>query len=341
MQNEPLNKLIQFITPQEHIFASASNHLYKSVDNGKIWTLDCICDIDPIEKLCSISTLTQRFFRVGIYQAVMLSSGTRILICAHRIYRAAKEEKLASPVFNIRRWARPLVLCPVSNGSLYWGEYFKNSKRSEVYVYGSDDDGQSFHIAYTFPSKSIRHIHGIFYDSYDDKIWITTGDRDEECAIWLTDDNFRSVQKVSGGNQQFRVGPLLFNKTHIYFGSDTPEERNHIYRLNRKTNNLKQLQVTANSIFRGCKVGDALFFATIIDRSKTNPSLDAQIWGSSDGLNWKQIAKFGKDLWPTMPFLYGQIFFPTGDNNTGYLWFTPFATQKHLTLQKIAVKTAI
>ena len=93
-----------------------------------------------------------------------------------------------------------------------------------------------------------------------------------------------------------------------------------------------------SSVFWGCKVGDYLFFSTVVESSKVNECKDACIWGSKDGENWKCIARFRKDIWPMKLFQYGQIFFPTGENNTDYLWFTPFATEKHLTLQKLNVK---
>ena len=39
-------------------------------------------------------------------------------------------------------------------------------------------------------------MHGIFIDPYDGRIWVTTGDDDHESAIWFTDDEFKTLEKV-------------------------------------------------------------------------------------------------------------------------------------------------
>jgi hypothetical protein len=68
-----------------------------------------------------------------------------------------------------------------------------------------------------------------------------------------------------------------------------------------------------------------------------NTPRQAVIWGSPDGEKWKRIAAFRKDLWPMKLFQYGQVLLPAGENNTEYLFFTPFATEKHLTAQRLKI----
>ena len=140
-----------------------------------------------------------------------------------------------------------------------------------------------------------------------------------------------------GGNQQSRALQLLFTKDYAYFGTDTPFEINHIYRLDKSSGRIEKLASVDASVYWGCKVGDALFFSTALEFSSVNVCSFASIWGSLDGRRWRQVAKYKKDLWPTRYCEIGQIFFPQGNNNTGYLFYTPVATEGDQTLQRIRV----
>jgi len=221
--------------------------------------------------------------------------------------------------------------------SLYFGEYFGNPDRQAIHIYGSQDGGRHFETVYTFPPGTVRHVHGVFADPYSDLLWVTTGDTDEESAIWITDDRFGHLERVVGGTQRHRAVQLLFTERFVYFGSDTPLERNYLYRLERESGRVKCLQTVQGPVFYGCKVGDVLFFSTVVEPSSVNVERHACLWGSPDGNSWQCLAKFRKDFWPMKLFQYGQILFPSGENNTGRLWFTPFATECDQTLRCLYV----
>ena len=74
----------------------------------------------------------------------------------------------------------------------------------------------------------------VFTKIHTQKIWLTSGDLDEESAICTVDKSFGKINKEISGSQQTRAIKLLFDENYIYFGSDTPEELNHIYRFNKK-----------------------------------------------------------------------------------------------------------
>lgn len=175
--------------------------------------------------------------------------------------------------------------------------------------------------------NNIRHIHGIYQDPYSDLVWISTGDNDDECALFRTDISFEKLDKALSGSQQIRTIKLLFTKDYVYFGSDAPEEVNYIYRLSKETNKVEKLVEVGSTVFHGCKVGNWLFFSTAIEPSKTNLTKEAEVWGSPNGTDWKCLLKFKKDMLPMKGFQYGQIFFPVGKGNEEDLWISPFATK--------------
>lgn len=292
----------------------------------------------PKQTLLGWTSLGERILRLGVHSLHVAADLELIIVVRKRVLRYDLLARRFTHSYDIPRGKRFLFLCLGAGGDLLFGEYFSNESRQAVHIYRSSDGGRSFGIAHEFPTGTIRHVHGVFHDPFIGALWITTGDTDAESGIWVMQDNFKSLERKLGGSQQTRAVQLLFTATHVYFGSDTPLEKNFIYRLHKETGYVERLQEVESSVFWGCKVGNCLFFSTAVEPSRVNTSCYACIWGSPDGVNWKCIAKCQKDIWPMKLFQYGQIYFPAGENNTGYLWYTPFATEKHMTVQKMNVK---
>jgi hypothetical protein len=244
-------------------------------------------------------------------------------------------------LFSDFKGSRPLFICLSDEGDIYFGEYFDNQQRDVVKIYQSTDKGESYQVAYTFPPKTIRHIHGIFQDPFTSQIWVTTGDYDHESAIWNTEDKFQNLEQVMGGEQKYRAVQLIFTKEYIYYGSDSPLEPNYLYRLNKQTRIVERLQEVQGSVFYGCLVGSKFFFATVAEPSEVNKDPYVYIWGSEDGRAWKVLKKYRKDPLPMKLFQYGQIHFPRGENKTDTLWYSPQGTKDDLTLQRMAIKGAL
>lgn len=217
--------------------------------------------------------------------------------------------------------SRPLALCVTPHG-LYYGEYRNNSERRPVHVMFSAD-GLDWTTAHEF--RGVRHIHGVYYDPYADALWATSGDTDAESAIWCSDDRFASVRRMLGGSQQARAIGLLFTRKHVYFGSDTPDETNHLYRLDRITGEVRRLMSVEGSVFHASRAGEWLLFSTAVEPSRSNRSKDAVLYGSRDGETWLEIARRPKDAWALRYFQYGQLLLPSGNNLTGRYWYSAFA----------------
>ncbi|MBW1673126.1 MAG: hypothetical protein JRJ45_05680 [Deltaproteobacteria bacterium] len=330
-----MTALLHYIDP-DIMITSKGVKLNISYNSGECRDIAFTLSLPSQLRLRSLSDLSSRLFRCRIHHAVRIRKNIIVLIGFGMIYAYDLKANRLNPKTTPVSGKRSLNLCVDNTSHLYYGEYRDNQDRTPVHIYGSDSGGRRWKVVWRF--TGVRHVHGVFHDSYDDKIWVTTGDEDKESGIWVTDDCFRTLDRVVGGTQQLRAVTLLFTQSHVYFGSDTPLERNFIYRLDRKTGKIDKLQEVESSVFWGCKVGESLFFSTAVEPSKANRCRDACIWGSKDGETWKCIARFGKDIWPMKLFQYGQIFFPAGENNSDYLWFTPFATEKHLTIQRLDIK---
>ena len=222
--------------------------------------------------------------------------------------------------------SRPLNLCH-AHDNFYYGEYRSNPERSPVNIWQWQQEQSAWQSVWQF--TNVRHVHGIFHDPYTDSIWATTGDSDDESAIWQTSDNFKTLNKVVGGNQQFRAVQLLFTKEYVYFGSDAPEEQNYIYRMARDGANHERLITVDSSVFFASKVNERLFFSTAVEPSTRNDSRMAAIWSAEGNGVWERVAEYKKDSLPMRYFQYGQIQFPSGPGDDVHLYFSPFATAGH------------
>jgi hypothetical protein len=288
--------------------------------------------------LTSRTALTYRLVRDGFHALTILGGQNNDLTMVAAVPGALVTRIPDSDEFHvthqIQRGTRPLHVTADPAGRIYWGEYFDNRERAEVYIYVSTDRGRTWQVAYTFPAGSIRHVHNIVYDGWGDCLWILTGDEGAECKVLRASCDFRSVEVMLSGNQQARAVAAVPSQNGLYLSTDTPFEKNHVYRLDQ-AGKVEQVGDLANSSIYGCRVGcgvgEAVFFSTMIEPSAVNTSrevhLVGSIIGSRDGTNWPVLARWEKDALPMRYFQYGNAFLPDGENATNYLAATTIAVE--------------
>jgi hypothetical protein len=216
---------------------------------------------------------------------------------------------------RIQRGTRPLHITATPTGKVYWGEYFDNRERAEVHIYVSEDRGATWQIAYTFAPGAIRHVHNIVHDPWRNCLWILTGDEGVECKILRASHDLSSVETVLEGNQQVRAAAAIPTREALYLSTDTPYEKNHVYRLDASGRLECVGDLNSSSIY-GCQVREALFFSTMAEPTLVNERRKIQIAGSCDGREWNTLLTWKKDFWPMGYFQYGNVIFPDGNNTT-------------------------
>jgi hypothetical protein len=190
------------------------------------------------------------------------------------------------------------------------GEYFQNIEKKSVNIYSSIDNGKTWNVAYTYTEGNINHIHGLFLDPYINRIWVATGDRDNECIIGYTEDEFKTFNEVFRGGQEYRTCQLFFYKDFIVFGTDTQYQQNVIKKFDRKTLEITELQKVQGSVIKGGQVGDVAFVSTTVEPSDVNTDKWAHLWVTKDGLHWEEKYKAKKDRLPATLFQFGTFEFP-------------------------------
>ncbi len=272
--------------------------------------------------------LSARLFRDGFHALAVLPSGQLIAAVPGAIVALHSGDSEFRQTFKIMRGTRPLHITAVPDGTVFWGEYFDNASREETHIYASTDAGLTWHIAHSFHKRAIRHIHNIVHDPWQDCLWILTGDYGDECRILRAKCDLSTVEVILQGNQQARAVAALPLEDGLYFASDTPLQQNFIYRLDRQGTLSQLTPITSSSIY-GCRVGEHLFFSTMVEPSGVNRSNTVRVYGArvSDSARWDALLSWTKDRWPMKFFQYGNAFFPDGNNTTTCLALTTIAVE--------------
>ncbi len=314
------------------MYAAKGYSIYSSHNEGKSWTLDGKV-IDKKYSFIGNFRLLARLLRIEVSGMLILEDGSRVLIAKKGIFVAKPNSKEYIRTFNITRGSKPMNICQDSDGSLYFGEYIMNGpflrdEREEVHVYKSEDNAYSWNICYTFPKNTIRHIHGIFYDKFTDKMWFTSGDRGNECIIGNTDNGFKSINIVKQGGQKYRAVKLFFYKDFIVYGTDTQIEQNYIYRFSRKSGDEECIQEVQGSVISGVQVGSQACISTAIEPSEINKEPYVHLWYSPDGKQWKDIYKVKHDSLSLKYFQFAKMQFPHNAIIGDKIIFTGHAVKK-------------
>lgn len=242
-------------------------------------------------------------------------AGNLMAIRSGQVYRMNPDEVL-EPLFAIQGDS---VLhggiCEDTNGWTYFGEYFMNPAREEVRLWRLDPEMQDWEVAYRFQAGSIRHVHGIYRDPYDEQaLWVPVGDYSGECFFYLSRDRFRKVERFGDGSQLWRAVRLFFTPDHICWLTDSQMEQNFACRMDRRTGKVEVGQSLAAPVWYGTQTQEGVYVAfTTVEPGPAVTRNSAAVLVSSDAFNWDEIYRFKKDFWrPMKLFKYGVIACPSG-----------------------------
>jgi hypothetical protein len=155
---------------------------------------------------------------------------------------------------------------------------------------------------------------------------VLTGDYGEECRVLRASLDFSRVEVVRSGDQQARAVAAVPVADGLVYATDTPLEKNFVYRMDRD-GSLTRLAALSSSSICGCTAGGAFFFSTMVEPSAINPDQLVRVYGARAGGEWDALLSWKKDAWSMRFFQYGNAFFPDGENTSGCLAVTTAAVQ--------------
>lgn len=307
----------------ERVIGSRGRTLFRSEDGGATWHRWLSLPVPLSWAAMSAQRLLRRMTRAHVYHVLPLGGRRFVVFGLRRIFSIDGDPPAVVAQTRLRG-SRPLSVA-VAGRSIYYGEYRSNPDRAPTRIWHSDDGGERWEAAWEF--TNVRHVHAVCYDRFTDTLWATTGDDAEEAGVWVSRDEFSTVQRVAGGSQQLRVVDLVFTEDFVFFGSDTPHERNFLYRMERDGSNREKVRAVEGSVFYGRSSEGRLYFSTACEPSTVNPPEAATLWTSSDGSSWAPTVRVRKDIWPLKLFQYDQIQLPRGEFESGTIWISLIGTR--------------
>lgn len=306
----------------DRIFVDNGYEVYSSNGGGGNWVYDGFVPVTSWRRLICFSSLLQRTTRGGISLLLPLPDGTRLAVTAGRIWRADPGSRTYAPVFELSKGSMPLSLCTDADGAVLWGEYHLNLLRSDpIRIYRSEDSGRTWETAFTFSAGSVCHIHKIVHDPYENVLWICTGDRDREVAIFRKDKSFTTMSPLVQGNQEYRTVALIPLPDCLLYGTDNPRGDNFIIGLDRKTGKVRRVQAIPGPVVYGCRVGNMAAFSTMVERQVH----EATLWVGNEK-KMEKVAHFnafkGARVMRELAG-YPTAVLPDGESEWPNLYFTP------------------
>jgi hypothetical protein len=297
------------------------------IEHGKMLKTVCL-PLSIFKKLVSIFRLARRVMRTdkSVFYPVCNNGRLEAVIGVYQknFYRIDWPTMAVRKTGKFQQGRVPLhqSICETEKGNFFLGEYSSNKKNISVPVWKSDDKGNSWKIVFEFPRDKARHIHGCFWDTFEKKVWVCTGDFEGECHIICADEDFKNIEWLSDGTQVWRTCHLIFKKDYVFWGMDSPLSQSFVCGLDRKTRTPERIFKVPGPIWYAKELEDGwMLFASAIENGPFVKGEHACIFATQDGLGWHEIYKVRKDKWPTIPFKSGVIAFASGRQNSSCFYF--------------------
>ncbi len=298
------------VTGEGVYYASLGEDVVRSTDCGRSWHLDCE-GAWPRWARRRLPRLAARLLRRYVAALAVLPSGARVLIRRDGVYRAAPDDRHAIRSFTVTRGSRPLNLAVDEKGRVFFGEYGSGLESGRVRVYGSDDEGASFHVAYEFPTGAIRHIHNVIPDG--DGYLVLCGDFGEQPGIARLDASLQAMDWVVRGSQLARAVSALVDDDSITYGTDSDREPNFIVRVEKRSGRIDKLCSVEGSSLYAAEFGGLRLISTCVEPNVSGESKFAAIYGSLDGGDFTLIRRHLKDRWHPVLFQFGTAVLPRSE----------------------------
>jgi hypothetical protein len=269
---------------------------------------------DGLKSLLGLFRTGRRAFRLDKCNVIPVENSL-VIIRQGSVYHFDLNSKLLTKVLvlsNCRNILHQSMLV-TENGEVFFGEYGNNASRSEVPVYRSQDSGKSWQKIYTFNAGKVKHIHGCYWDKYEEKVWVFTGDFSGECYAICTDKDFKNIEWVGDGQQSYRMCNAFFEEDSIHWIMDSQLEDSYHVRMDRRTRKIERLNKFPGPVWYIKRLLDGYYLAATAQ--EIGPGVKdqyAHIMASKDLNTWEDIAQFKHDGLPKRYFKFGVIGFADG-----------------------------
>lgn len=291
---------------------------------------------DCIARMKIVRNIRRNF---GANNLVVLESGT-ILVSFDRVYRSDDEGRSFRSVFHYdsSRVSTPFLHGITTDGddNVYFGEYDCSKRPHRIRIYRGAEDGRRWSIFHEFPPGEVFHVHSVKYDPYRDRLWVCTGDTDEESGLYYFEKGDGPPVLLGGGDQGWRIVSLIPTEDCLYWCSDNTHEGSRIYRYDLAKGEREEIRFIGKPCYDSMRLSDGtLVFSTVYEpgsqySAEADVEATADIWVSRGGSTFYRILTLaGEVIGSEHGERRPRILFPQGDESAEYLYFTPQYTENH------------
>lgn len=313
---------VEWVEPKRMI-VSRRNAIYEAFDENGERKLRKIAQIKaPLWKTIASSTrLTQRLLRFMVTNLIPLKNEDLFVAFDKSIGIIREGFYRQIPLLRPCRILRSS--CAIDNeGNLFFGEYLSNPDRTQIRIYRCSLVDLKAEVVYTFPAKSVRHVHGVYFDQFDRSFLCLTGDMGRECKMIRFQPDFKGVDVIGEGDETWRAVSVLFTEDSFYYGTDAELSENYIYKVDRKSGRRESICEVDGTVYYSKKIGQWMFFATTAEKAPSQRENVASIWVvNSKTDEARKIVTFKKDVWNGTLFMFGTIHFPFANLLSNELYF--------------------
>jgi len=266
------------------------------------------------KKILGKFRLFRRALRLDKCNVVPVEDGM-VIIRQGKVYHYNSIQKKLKVTLNLNNCRNVLhqSIAVINQKELFFGEYGNNAARKEVPVYHSIDGGHNWKSVFVFPPGKIKHIHGCYYDHFEDKIWILTGDFEGECHILCSDKTFKHMEWIGDGNQIYRTCNLFFEKDSVHWIMDSPLQNSYHIQLDRKTRTIHQKQLFPGPVWYIKRLTDGYYLAATAQEIGIGVRDQySHLMVTKDLDTWEDLFQFKHDGLPKRFFKFGVLGFPDG-----------------------------
>ena len=314
---------IEWLSP-ERVLLSKRNILYESEGIGRSSMRRVGAISQPLWKSLVIRRrLVQRALRQMFYNVLPLADGSIFVTYAKEVgvFRDGTYRRLKGLV----RPCRVLRGAVAEDGQVFFGEYLDNAERGPVRIYRYLPGDRDVSVVYTFSPGAIRHVHGIYRDPVDRRLWCLTGDMGHEARILVTDDDFETLTTIGSGDESWRAVSVLFTRDAIWYATDAEFTQNKVFRIDRATRQRSEIGAVDGPVYYSVKWRENLFFAVTAELCPSQDGKSATLWTVNEGA-LERVVSFDKDRWP-VKLLPGTLHFPLGPGVEDGLYFQGVALE--------------
>jgi hypothetical protein len=160
-------------------------------------------------------------------------------------------------------------------------------------------------------------VHGCYFDPYEEKIWVPTGDFDNECYLLCADRDFKNIEWIGDGQQAYRTCNLFFEQDSVHWIMDSQLQDSYHIRLDRKTCSIQKKQLFPGPVWYIKRLVDGYYLAATVQ--EIGPGVHdrfAHFMVSRDLETWEDLHQFRHDGFPKRYFKFGVIGFADGPQSS-------------------------